>query len=196
MRQKIKSRMVAAGSVLSVILLGGCVTSMHGYSGVDNEGKREYLTYAASETPVCLTMSGTAFVDAQAGASEVAAAAAEYASGAIFGSSARFTADCASTAHPEYRIVILANAAIVGSPDQLCEEDTLSTHQAAGKLRLDAAFCAKSEPLSTAWSESPTPAGASDPVFRRMIRSMMNELFPVEREREKEGEFLLFSNFK
>ncbi|WP_193171185.1 hypothetical protein [Nisaea nitritireducens] len=195
MGQKITSRMIAVGAVCTVSLLGGCVTSMHGYSGVDNEGKREYLTYAASKTPVCMTLSGAAFVDTHAKASEVTAAAAEYASGAILGSSARFTADCASTAHPEYRIVILANAAIVGSPDQLCEEDAVPTRQTVGKLRLDAAFCAKSEPLSTAWSEAPAPAGASDPVFRRMIRTMMNELFPIERDRDRDRENLRLSNF-
>lgn len=193
MGQKIKSRMMTASAVFSVILLSGCVTSMGGYSGVDNEGKREYLTYAASETPVCLTLSGAAFVDDKATASEVAAAAADYASGAVLGSPARFTADCANTAQPDYRIVILANAVIVGSPDQLCEEEPVPTRQTAGKLRLDAAFCAKSEPLSTAWSEGPTPAGTGDPMFRQMIRTMMNELFPIERERDRNGEGLRIS---
>lgn len=195
MGQKIRSRMMSAAAVFTVVLLGGCVVSMRGFSGVDNEAKREYLAYAAAETPVCLTLSGASFVDAQANASEVTAAAAESASGAVFGSPARFTADCASTAHPEYRIVILANAAIVGSPDQLCEEDTFPTRQTVGKLRLDAAFCAASEPLSTAWSEAPSPTGASDPVFQRMIHSMMNELFPIERDRDRDSDILLISNF-
>ena len=173
---------VAAGALFSTMLLAGCVTSMQGYSGVDNEGKREYLTYAASETPVCLTMSGTPFV----GDDQAAAVVAGYASGAILGSPARFTDDCESTAHPDYRIVIFANASVVGSPDQLCEEAPIPTHQIAGKLRLDAAFCAKTEPLSTAWSEAPAPAGLNDPVFRRMIRTTMNELFPVEKERKND----------
>ncbi|WP_323795081.1 hypothetical protein [Nisaea sp.] len=187
MGQKIKTRMLTAGAVLSVVILSGCVTAMRGYSGVDNEGKRDYLRYAASTTPVCLTLSGSAFVDGKATASEVAVAAANDASGSIFGSPARFTADCASTAHPDYRIVILANAAIVGSPDQLCKDEPIATRQTAGKLQLDAAFCAKSEVLSTAWSKGPDPSGISDPVFGQMIRSLMNELFPINRERERGG---------
>lgn len=184
---------VTMGVLLSTMVLGGCVTSMHGYSGVDNEGKREYLTYAASKTPVCLTLSNAAFVDHSAQASDVAAVAAEYASGAILGSTARFSADCANTAHPDYRVVILANAAIVGSPDQLCGKDKVPTRQIAGKLRLDAAFCAKSEALSTAWSVAPTPAGTSDPEFRQMIGTLMNELFPVERDRDRDRENLRVS---
>jgi len=193
--QKIKTRVLTAGAILSVVILSGCVTAMRGYSGVDNEGKRDYLNYAASKTPVCLTLSGAAFVDDKATASEVAVAAARHASGSILGSPARFTADCASTAYPDYRIVILANAAIVGSPDQLCKDEAIATRQTAGNLRLDAAFCAKSEVLSTAWSKASDPAGTSDPVFRQMIRSLMNELFPINRDRERgSGVFRLSNN--
>ncbi|MEO9903925.1 hypothetical protein [Nisaea sp.] len=186
---------MTAGALLSAMVLSGCVTSMHGYSGVDNEGKRDYLSYAASSTPVCLTFTGSAFVDHAAKPSDVAVAAAEFASGAILGSSARFTSDCANTDHPDYRIVILANADIVGSTDQLCEEETIPTRQIAGKLRLDAAFCSKSEPLSTAWSAAPTPAGSSDPVFRKMIRTLINELFPIERDRDRDSDSLPLSIF-
>tara|TARA_R110002012_G_scaffold64232_2_gene168817 strand:+ start:407 stop:925 length:519 start_codon:yes stop_codon:yes gene_type:complete len=163
---------------------------MHGYSGVDNEGKREFLTYAAAETPVCLTVSGTPFAGDEAA---MAVAAAEHASGAVFGSPATFTADCGSTAHPDYRIVIHANRVLVGSPDQLCEPGPLPKAQETGKLRLDAAFCAKDEPLSTAWSEAPMPSGTDDPAFRQMIHTMMNELFPRERERDRDREVLRVS---
>jgi len=189
-------KVITAGVVLSALLLSGCVTAMRGYSGVDNEGKRDYLNYAASNTPVCLTMSGAAFVDDKATPSEVIAAAADYASGSIFGSPARFTADCASTAHPDYRIVILVNADIVGSPDQLCEEEPVPVHQIAGKLRMDAAFCAKSEPLSTAWSQGPALTGTSDPVFRQMVRSVVSELFPIERDRDRNRGTFRVSHFQ
>lgn len=190
MKQTYRTGTVAAGALLSVIFLGGCVTSMHGYSGVDNEGKREFLTYAAAETPVCLTVSGTPFAGDEAA---MAVAAAEHASGAVFGSPATFTADCGSTAHPDYRIVIHANRVLVGSPDQLCEPGPLPKAQETGKLRLDAAFCAKDEPLSTAWSEAPMPSGTDDPAFRQMIHTMMNELFPRERERDRDREVLRVS---
>ncbi|MEQ8334617.1 hypothetical protein [Nisaea sp.] len=190
MKQRYRIGTVAAGSLLSVVLLTGCVTSMHGYSGVDNEGKREFLTYAAAETPVCLTVSGTPFAGDEA---TMATAAAKYASGAVFGSSATFTADCGSTAHPDYRIVIHANRALVGSPDQLCELAPMPKAEETGKLRLDAAFCSKNEPLSTAWSEAPMPSGIDDPAFRQMIRTTVNELFPRERDRDRNREVLRVS---
>jgi len=65
--------------------------------------------------------------------------------------------------------------------------------QETGKLRLDAALCSKNEPLSTAWSEAPMPSGTNDPAFRQMIQTMMNELFPSERERDRDREVLRVS---
>lgn len=193
MGHRITSGMRIAAALLSVLVVSGCVTSMRGYSGVDDEGKRDYLTYAAAETPVCLTSAGSPFAG---GDRAMALAAAEYASGAILRSSARFTVDCAATAYPDYRIVIHANRVLVGSPDQLCGSEPLPKRDEDGRLRLDAAFCSKGEPLSTAWSEASQPTGTGGPVFRQMIRSMVNDLFPIERDRERNNGSFRLSGFQ
>lgn len=183
-RRSYRSFSLALGLVLSVAALSGCVTQMRGYSGVDNEGKREFLTYAAAQSPVLLEVKRAPF----AGGDKLAsAAAARFASGAVFAHPAQFTPDPALAKHPNYRLVIFANSFPTGSPDALCEGGAdVPRKEEPGRIRLDGAFCAGDEPLSTAWTEGPAITNPEDPEFRTMVRGLVNELFPRERERERE----------
>lgn len=191
MRSVPRNLLLALGLSIFVATLGGCVTQMRGYSGVDNEGKREFLTYAASQSPVLLEVKRAPFAG---GDKLTSAAAARFASGAIFAHPARFTADPASALHPDYRVVFYVNSFPAGSPDGLCESgEDLPRKEAPGQIRLDAAFCAGDEALSTAWAQGPAVINPEEPAFRAMVRGLVNELFPREKERQRDGKSLLYN---
>lgn len=193
MREKLKSGALALGVLISASVLSGCVTSQPGYSQLDNEGKREYLSYAAAETPVYLKTVNWPFADGNAAASQ---AAARYASGSIFGSKAEFTADPAAAGHPNYYVVLAMNLPLSSLVTVLCGDGPVPVDTGArtDTLRITAAFCSGGQTLSSSTATGPVPAGAADDAFRELVRGAMQELFPIERERDgdRKGGVLLF----
>jgi len=166
-------------------LLAGCITTQTGYSQLDNEGKREYLAYAASGSPVYLKVVNSPLPGGDPAAS---AAAARYATGSIFGSNATFTADPAEAKHPDYYVVMAVNLPVSVPTTAVCGDKPLPppVPADAGGFRLTAGFCTGGEALSTATAQGPVPDGVDDETFRAMVRGAMRELFPIERERDRD----------
>lgn len=185
MRKKVGSKVGMLGGLLSVVLLSGCVTVQTGYSPLDNEGKRDYLAYAASESPVYLKTLNWPLAGGDAAASE---AAAGYASGAVFGSPARFTPDPGQAKHPDYYVVLAVNLPRGSNATVVCSEDPVPTDRSAERFSLTAGFCSGGVALSTSVARGPDPQSTGDEQFRRMVRGAIGALFPIEKERDRDRE--------
>ncbi|UUX49574.1 hypothetical protein NUH88_19510 [Nisaea acidiphila] len=185
MRKNMKIGAFAFGTLVSAGLLSGCVITQPGFSQLDNEGKREHLGYAAAETPVYLKTANWSFAEGEAAASE---AAARYASGSIFGSTAEFTSDPAKAKRPNYYVVLAINLPRSSLTTILCSDGPVPTDAdaQANNLRITAAFCSGGQTLSSSTASGPAPAGVGDEAFRKLVRGAMQELFPIEKERDSD----------
>ncbi|WP_420405528.1 hypothetical protein [Nisaea sp.] len=168
---------------MSAGLLAGCVTTQTGYSQLDNEGKREYLAHVASETPVYLRVANSPLPGGDAAAS---GAAARYATGAILGSTAAFTANSAEAKHPDYYVVMAVNLPKSVPTTAVCEDKQIpkSGPADAGGFKLTAGFCTGGQTLSSSTARGPSPTDVDDEAFRKLVRGAIQELFPIERERD------------
>jgi len=61
----------------------------------------------------------------------------------------------------------------------ICRVPAAATRRSGGALRVIAAFCNGSEPLSIASATAPRPRSVSDGSFRRMMISHSNAVFPI-----------------
>lgn len=187
MRMKSGRRAMLTGTIMAALLAaGGCVTAQRGLGGVDNEGKRHFLTYAAGSSPVLLTVVGSPFREGDAATAETAAKAA---TGAVFGSSAAFTAKPAEAAHANHRIVLMFDPAPTAMADRLCgATPPAKAAPTAGRLAVMAAFCAGDKLISSADASGPAVAGPGEEGFRQIVRAAVRELFPVERDRDRDSD--------
>lgn len=176
-------RATALSALMTAGLLAGCVTTQTGYSELDNEGKREYLAYAASGAPVYLKVVNSPLPGGDQAAS---VAAARYATGSVFGSTAAFTADPTEAKHADYYVVLAVNLPVSVPTTAVCEDKPLPPPVPAGAdgFRLTAGFCTGGQALSTSTARGPAPAGVDDTAYRALVRGAMQELFPIERERD------------
>ncbi|WP_193181885.1 hypothetical protein [Nisaea sediminum] len=197
MQKNFGMRAAALSALMTAGLLAGCVTTQTGYSQLDNEGKREYLAYAAAESPVYLKVVNSPLPGGDPAAS---VAAASHATGSIFGSTAAFTADPAEAKHADYYVVMAVNLPVSVPTTAVCEDKPLPPPVPAGAdgFRLTAGFCTGGQALSTSTARGPAPAGVDDEAFRALVRGAMQELFPIERERDpdEQGNGLRIGMFK
>lgn len=156
--------------------LSGCVTTNESLTGVSNPGKRAYLDHAAENGPVLVRVAKAPFKDPDS----VAAAVARHGTGAVFGSTAAFTADHKSAEHPNFRVVVLFQPAVNATPGDVCANPATAptAPDKASELSFLAAFCARDEPISGVHVSGPRPVDVNNPAFAKMVRAAFSDLFP------------------
>jgi len=163
-------------TVVAALLLAGCVTARDTETGVNVSGRYAFLDYAGAKTPVYLTVVNTPVAEPQLMANRVAASA----TGRVFGSDVRFTADPSLAAVPQYRLVTVFDPSVSMSGDAACEADGNPpvAERYQDRTNLVMAFCSKDVAIAGAKVTGGRIAGLDDPELDRMVKAGLDEMFP------------------
>jgi|GEM_PF-719240 len=175
---------------LCLLTLAGCVTARNTVQATDSEGRRAFLQYAGSSSPVYLLAANP---PAELGDhAAVAGAVAEAASGAVFAMDTTFTADIARAAHPNFRIVALFDPVQSMSTEAVCQSEAKAADVPAARFadrtNLFLAFCTRGEAIAGTKVSGPKLASVADPAFREMARTGIREMFSFDDRRRDRGE--------
>ncbi|WPZ35183.1 hypothetical protein T8K17_03355 [Thalassobaculum sp. OXR-137] len=172
------------------LALAGCVTAQNTIQPTDSEGRRAYLRYAGSDSPVYLRAANppTELGDHDAVASVMANAA----SGAVFAMPTTFTSEIGAANHPNFRIVALFDPEESLSTADVCESEARAADVAAARYsdrtNLFLAFCTRGEALGGTKVSGPKITSLSDPALAKMTRAGIQEMFAVDARDRRRGE--------
>lgn len=163
----------------------GCQTARNSYGSVDNEAKRDFMTYAGASSAVFVDVRSSPFPQ---GAPATAAKVAEVLTEGSYFGRVRFSEDASAAEQPHFRIVVAFDTPASLPPQSLCGSglQALPAAPAAGVLTLHMAFCAREETLSAAIVTSPSARGLDDRRFSEAVHAAFIELFPRQQDRDRD----------
>ena len=182
---------------LCAMALAGCVTAQNTIQPTDSEGRRAYLRYAGSDSPVYLRVANP---PADLGGHDaVASVMADAASGAVFAMPTTFTPDIGAANHPNFRIVAMFDTDVAMSTADLCESDARSSDVPAvrytDRTNLFLAFCTRGEPLGGTKISGPRITSLNDPALGKITRAGIREMFAIDERDRNRGEPPILGTF-
>lgn len=160
---------------------GGTVIS---YASYESYGV-SHFSYAAAGRDFEVRVMGNPFASTDPSALADAVVAAMQ--GATFGPQTHFVTRPTASTRNNFHVALIFNPAPVTTADAACAAQGATTASADGRVRLLAAFCNRTRPLSFLES-SASAAGVADPGFRDLIRQSTLHLFPVSDPFTNRGE--------
>ncbi|MFO1190407.1 MAG: hypothetical protein U1E97_12695 [Alphaproteobacteria bacterium] len=193
MKRSTSAPALLAPFLLSLVLLSPVLLSLAacsssgtviGYASYENYGI-SHFSYAAAGRDFQVRVMGTPFASTDPSALADAVVAAMQ--GANFGPQTHFVTRPTPSTRDNFHAALLFNPTPLTTADAACAGQGASTTPADGKVRLLAAFCNRTRPLSFLES-SASASGVADPGFRDLIRQSTMHLFPISDPFNNRGE--------